>query len=301
MADTSTEKQSYSAFERFLFMMVPILFVIVLLGVLLYFLDADIRNRVQQVGQSIPIIKNVLPEPKVEGNSMDDSSIRALKMMEKIEELEAELATVKGELATASEASGTQEQAVKDLQDENAQLKLLGEEQLLEDEQYTAKISELASMFSKMTPSKAAPIVQSMTPDEIVLLFSAMRSDDRVKIMEKMDPKIAAEATMKLKDNRSAKDLQIAALQARLDQQGETDGDNISSTLSQEQLSATFTAMSAASAGELLIKMIEVSPSKVIRILNAVGDSTRSSILSEMSKLDQAATASMVSRLMPGS
>lgn len=301
MADTNDETQKYNGFERFMFLMIPILVVIVLLGVMLYVTNSDFRNRTLEVGQNIPVLKNVLPKPESMGDTTDDASVRSVKLNEKIDELETELLSLKSELAAANQSKETQEQSIKDLEDENAQLKLANEEGLLEDEQYAAKISELASMFTKMTPSKAAPIVQNMTVDEMVLLFSAMRVDDRVRIMEKMDAGIAAEATVKMKDAVKAKDLQIAALQSRLDEASQPTETTVSSTLDQNQLSATFGAMNAASAGELLIKMIEVSPSKVMRILNSVSDSARSSILSEMSKIDQTATANMMSRLMSGS
>ncbi|RJE86753.1 MgtE protein [Paenibacillus sp. 1011MAR3C5] len=300
MADTEVEKQGYNAFERLMFMLIPILFVIVLLGVLYAMFDSDFRNRALQFGQSIPVVKNVLPEPKVTGSSMDDSQIRSIKMMEKIEELETELASVKQELAVANGEKGAQSDAVEDLQAENALLKQQSEDKRLEDEEYTAKITELASMFSKMTPSKAAPIVQNMTTDEIVLLFSSMRPDDRVRIMEKMDPRIAAEATIKLKDSQNAKDMQIAALQSRLDKTEKAEEKPVSATLNQEQLNATFTSMDAKSAGEMLIKMMEISPSKVIRILNSVEDAARSAILTEMSKADKTATANIMTKLMSG-
>lgn len=304
MAETNDEK-GYNGFERFMFLMIPILVVVIILGVLLYVFDGNFRNRTLQVGQNIPVIKTLLPKPEVtastsneESNSNNDSIIEA---NDTIEDLETELLSVKSELAAANEAKETQERALEELQNEIALLKQANEEQALDDEQYTAQISELAAMFSRMTPSKAAPIIQNMNVDEMVLLFSAMRSDDRVRIMEKMDPKIAAEATIKLKDTVKAKDLQIAALQSRLNETNESTETTVSSTLDQNQLSATFSSMNAASAGELLIKMIEVSPSKVLRILNSVSDSVRSSILSEMSKIDQTATANMMARLMPGS
>ena len=300
LAETGTEKQSYNGFERFMFLMIPILFVVVLLGVLFAIFDVEFRNKALQVGNSVPILREVLPEPKISENSMDDDAIRNKKMSEKIEELETELAAVKAELAAANATASNQEEAVKGLEDENAQLKQLTEQELLEAEQYTAKIEELASMFSKMTPSKAAPIVQNMNIDEIVLLFASMRSDDRVKIMEKMDPRIAAEATVKLKDNVEVKDLQIAALQARVNEQAGEKETTVSSTLNQEQLSATFETMDAKSAGEMLLKMKDISPSKVIRILNSVSDTARSGILSEMSKKDEAATATIVTKLLPG-
>lgn len=302
MADAEIEK-GYNGFERFMFVMVPILFVIVLLGVLLTLFDVDFRNRALQFGQSIPVVKNVLPEPQVAGNSMDDDQIRTIKMTERIEELEAELAAAKQELADATSTKTTQESAVKDLTEENEALKQQTEEKKLEDEEYQAKITELASMFSRMMPSKAAPIVQNMTTDEIVLLFSSMRAEDRVRIMEKMDPAIAAEVTMEMKDSISVKDQQIAALQARLDQAEEAAAAEkpVSSTLNQEQLSATFSSMDPKSAGEMLIKMIDISPSKVVRILNSVDDATRSSILAEMSGIDEDAAAGIMSKLMTGS
>lgn len=300
LADTEVEKKGYNGFERLMFMLIPILFVIVLLGVLYTMFDADFRNRALQFGQSIPVVKNMLPEPKVTGGSMDDNQIRSIKMMEKIEELEAELASVKQELAVANGEKGAQADTVQDLQTENALLKQQTEDKQLEDEEYTAKITELASMFSKMTPSKAAPIVQNMTTEEIVLLFSSMRSDDRVRIMEKMNPRVAAEATMKLKDSQKTKDMQIAALQSRLEKAEKAEEKPVSSTLDQAQLSATFTGMDAKSAGEMLIKMMDISPSKVLRILNSVDDTARSAILTEMSKVDQAAAASIMTKLMAG-
>ncbi|MCR2805013.1 magnesium transporter MgtE N-terminal domain-containing protein [Paenibacillus soyae] len=302
MADPEIEK-GYNGFERFMFVMVPILFVIVLLGVLLTLFDVDFRNRALNLGQSIPVVKDMLPEPQVTGNSMDDDQIRTIKMTEKIEELEAQLAAAKQELADASSTKSTQESTVKELTEENAALKEQTEEKKLEDEEYQAKITELASMFTRMTPSKAAPIVQNMTTEEIVLLFSSMRAEDRVRIMEKMDPAIAAEVTLEMKDSASVKDQQIAALQARLDKAEKAAAAEkpVSSTLNQDQLSATFSTMDPKSAGEMLIKMIDISPSKVVRILNSVDDATRSSILAEMSGIDEDAAAGIMSELMSGS
>lgn len=302
LSDTSIEKEGYNGFVRFLFFLIPIVFVIVMLLVLSTLVDADIRNRVLQAGQSIPVLRDVIPAPKVAGDSMNDDQIRTIKMTEKITELQAQLTALENELAATNQNKELHEQTVKDLESENSQLKRLNEEQLLEDEQYNAKIQELASMFSKITPSKAAPILQNMTLEEMVLVFESMRADDRVRIMEKMNPKIAADAAMMLKDTVTAKDMQIAALQSRLRKMDEEPAANPASlVLDTEQLGATFSGMDAKSAGELLLKMVDLSPTKVLRILNSVNDQTRSAILTEMSKKDEAATAQLVSRLMSGS
>lgn len=301
LAGSDMEKQGYSAMERLMFLMTPILFAIVLLGVLYTLFNIDFRNKILEAGNSVPFLKDVLPEPNVAGGALNDDALKTANMSAKIADLQAKLTAIESELAAANQTKTTLEQAVKDLESDNNQLKRVNDEELLEDEQYQAKIVELSSMFSKITPSKAAPILQSMTLEEMVLVFANMRADDRVRIMEKMNPQTAADAAMMLKDNVTAKDLQISALQARLNAQDTSDTKPVSSVLDQEQLSATFTAMDAKSAGELLIKMVEVSPSKVLRILNAVDDQTRSAIIAEMSAINETTTAQLVSKLMTGS
>lgn len=299
MANPDVEKQG-GGFERFMVLLTPILFAIIMLIVLLAMFQSDFRNKLLEIGNSVPVLADVLPDPKQSTIGMDDEELRSASMSEKIAELQVKLNTLQTELDQVNKTAEEQLQTIGELQSENSQLKQSNEQDQLESEEYSAKIQELSSMFAKMTPSKAAPIIQSMTLEESVLIFSVMNADNRAKILEKMNPKTAAEVTMKLKDAVVAKDVQIAALQSRLDLQEKESDKPASSTLDQEQLTATFTSMNAASAAELLIKMIDVSPSKVIRILNLVDNTTRSSILTEMSALNNAATAQLVSQLMTG-
>ncbi|MFC4775393.1 MotE family protein [Paenibacillus sp. GCM10023252] len=291
------EKQGYSGFERFMFFVTPILFTLVLLGVLLTLFNYDIRNKALEIGNQIPLLSDMLPEPQAaSGVKMDDSELKTGKLSE----LQAALTVKERALNEATAAKAKLDQSVKELQSEIDQLKRVNDEQVLEDEQYQAKVQDLASMYAKINPSKAAPILESMTLPEMVLVLDAMKSDDRVRILEKMNPKTAADATIMLKDTVTVKDRQIAALQARLIKQQPSKAMAASSTLDQEQLSQTFTSMDAESAGQLLITMANVSPSKVLRILNAVNNETRSSILSEMSAINESITAQLVTKLMNG-
>jgi flagellar motility protein MotE (MotC chaperone) len=301
LAQPETEKQGYSAMERTMFLMTPILFAIVLLGVLYTLFNTDFRNKVLEVGQTVPVLKDVLPAPEVAVGELSDTDLRNANLSAKLADLQAKLTSVESELAAANQTKATLEQEIKTLQTDNTDLKSIGEEQTLDAEQYQAKIQELSSMFAKITPSKAAPILQSMSLDEMVLVLANMRPDDRVRIMEKMNPQTAADAVMKLKDNVEAKDMQIAALQARVNANSAAETKTPSSVLDQDQLAATFGAMDAKSAAELLIKMVDVSPSKVQRILNAVDNATRSSILAQMSSINDTVTAQLVTKLMSGS
>ncbi len=78
-----------------------------------------------------------------------------------------------------------QDQQIKDLQGQVDQLKHVNDEKLLDDDQYQAKIVELASMYAQITPSKAAPILENMELPEAVLVLNAMSTDARVKVLER--------------------------------------------------------------------------------------------------------------------
>ncbi|QAY65602.1 MotE family protein [Paenibacillus protaetiae] len=307
MTDLETEKQGYSVLERIMFFVTPILFTLVLLGVLLTLFNFDMRNKMLEIGDSIPLLKEVLPEPqtKAEGHTGgSDDQTRSANLSKQVTQLQAELTDKSKELEQANEAKTAQDQRIADLQAENDQLKLTAES--AKDEEYEANVKELANVYAKMMPSKAAPILESMNVDEMALVLGAMAPNNRARVLEKMNPQVAAEVSLKLKDAVTSKDLDIKALQAQL-----KDAENkpssatqsaaaIPSTLDDAQLKSTFSTMDPKSAGTLLIKMAAVSPSKVLRILKAVDDSTRSSILAEMSSQDDKVTADLMAQLMAG-
>ncbi|SFS79395.1 MotE family protein [Paenibacillus sp. BC26] len=301
MADLDMEKQGYSGFERFMFFVTPILFTLILLGVLVTLFNFDLRNKALEIGNTVPFLNKVLPDPATDENAavVDEGKIKAENTTAKISELRAQLTVKETELSKAADEKTRLSQQLKDLQAQVEQLKQDGTKKALEDAEYQNKINELASMYGKITPSKAAPILESMEMDEAVLVLDAMKPDDRVLVLEKMNPKKAAEATVKLKDVKTAKDRQIAALQARIKKQDSAVAQP-EIVLSKAQLNTTFSTMDPASAGELLLKMADVSPSKVLRILNAVDDASRSKIIAEMSGLNKDITAQLVSKLMLG-
>lgn len=304
LADMDMENERYSGFERFMFFLTPILFTIILLGVFVALFNGDMRNKMLEIGNKVPYLESVLPEPKQEDNlnQSSDPQAAAEKSVAKIDELRKQLNEKEAAIAAANDKSAQAEEQIKQLQAQIEQLTKANEEKLVDDEQYQAKITELAAMYAQMSPSKAAPILQSMSTDEAVLVLEAMMPEKRSKILEKMTPQKAADATMKLKDAVTAKDRQIAALQGQIERQSAVDTSSTQSQtiLDTAQLKQTFGSMSAKSAAELLMKMSDLSPSKVLRILNAVDDSTRASILAEMSALNKDITAQLVTKLMTG-
>lgn len=302
MANIEMEKQGYSGMERFLFFVTPLLFTVILLAVLLALFNGNTRDKMLEIGSSVPGLSKLLPAPQGAHNTDEKNASQtdqAAKANEaKLADLQTELNEARAKLAAAAAEKTKQEASIKDLQSRIDQLVRINENEALSEEQYQAKISDLSRMFADMTPSKAAPILQNMTLDEAALVISAMKSDSRSAVLAKMDPKLAADVAMKMKDSVSVKDLQVAALQSRLKK--EASGASPQTVLDADQLKATFGSMDPKAAAELLIKMADVSPSKVLRILNAVDSGVRSSIVAQMSGIDNDIAAQLVSKLMPG-
>jgi flagellar motility protein MotE (MotC chaperone) len=300
VASADVEKSSYSGFERFLFFVTPILFTAVLLGVLLMMFNPEWRDAALKIGNKIPVISSILPDPTQSAvpNANSDEVLTVNNAKAKVDELSARLAERETLLIQATDQTVQQKQQIEQMQAQIDQLTKTNTEQTITSEAYNARISSLANMYGKMTPSKAAPILESMTLDESALVLGAMSDTERGRVLERMTPKKAADVSMKLKDADTVDNREIAALQSRIKELELNAGEG-ASTLDTAELNRTFSVMKPANAAVLLLQMAGNNQAKVLRILGVLDDAARSGILSAMSDLDKKTTATLVSKLMP--
>ncbi|AIQ13348.1 MotE family protein [Paenibacillus durus] len=294
-----------SKFERFLFLMIPIIFTLVLIGVLLTLLNTDFRNDMLQIANKIPLVNQWVPDPKEATAGSSQQQDQEASSEATIKELKAKLSEQEKTVQQLNEQKTAQDNQVQELQTQivDMQETASSQEQAEAEDAHEKEIAAMTKLYAGMKASKAAAIMQNMTTDEVVQLLSGMNNDSKTAILEKMDPKVAADVSIKLKESANSSDMAIAALQSRLNQESAaasvSNGSN--SNLDKEKLSQTFSAMPAAEAAKLLSDMYGISPDKVITILSTVNDGVRSSILSEMTKNDtKGVTAKIVNRLMGG-
>ncbi|KQY83119.1 kinesin [Paenibacillus sp. Root52] len=300
------EKESSGGWEKFLMISIPIVFTVVLLGVLLTLFNVDIRNNLLDFANKIPVVKDWVPEPVLdpEKEKLEKSEKQVESAEATIEKLKSQVAAKETELQAAKDATATETQKASNLQkklDEAEQAAETAVQTTPETESdYQKQIKDLAKMYADMSPSKAAPILQNMTNEEMVLLLSAMQSTSRTRVLEKMDPKTAADVTMMMKDAKPSGDLAIDALQSRLNKEATTTAaaTTTSKNLDKNQLSQTFASMSASSGAKLLLETYKLSPDKTLTILNSVDDATRSQLLENMSTENSVETAKILNRLM---
>lgn len=304
--DTDMEKESSGGWEKFLMISIPIVFTVVLLGVLLTLFNVDIRNNLLDVANKIPVVKDWVPDPVLdpEKKKLEKSEQQVESAEATIDKLKAQVSEKETELKAAKDATTTEAKKASDLQKKLDDAEKAAETAAQNPEtesDYQKQIKDLAKMYADMSPSKAAPILQNMTNEEMVLLLSAMQSAARTKVLEKMDPKTAADVTMMMKDAKPSGDLALDALQSRLKKETastSTATTTNSKNLDKNQLSQTFASMSASSGAKLLLETYKLSPDKTLTILNSVDDSTRSQLLENMSTENSVETAKILNKLM---
>lgn len=304
MNQESVEKESgYSGFERFLFFATPILFTIILLAVLLTLFNANWRNQMIALAENIPIVNQWISsdkdkaEGKEPGKAKKENKNIQKDQEEQIAELKALLASKDADLRNLADARKTLEVQVANLNKEIKDLRAERREEQVTEEQYAQQVKDLANLYAKMMPSKSAPILENLATEELVLVLDAMKQEDRAKILEKMNPKVAADASIRLKDVKPADNLEVRALQARLKKnEASKEAHN---GLDRTQLSQTFASMTPKSAASILLETAKISPEKALNVLNTVDDATRSRLLNAMTEEDKEATAKLVSKLLP--
>jgi flagellar motility protein MotE (MotC chaperone) len=295
VAEPNIEKQTYGAFERLLYIfLIPLIFVTILLGVLLSLFDYDVMNSFLKVANKIPVIEKVIPDPKVDTAVTpgqpnlpiaDPEASEPEAAADKLNKLEAEI-------QLSGQTIGEKDKTINELKSQVAALEEQLKAKAKSDEEYKAQIQQLAGVYAKMSPSKSAPILENLTLKEQVLILAEMKPDDRVKVLEKMNPAIAAEASIGLKDLIPSKDLQIAALQERL-KLNQKETAPVNDQVSLENLGQTFADMVPKSAADILIEMNTASRSKVISILKAMDSAPRARVLAAIAAVDKGIAASM--------
>jgi len=298
MAEIDVEKSSYGAFERTLFFATPIIFTVVLLGVLFALFDANVMDSVLRAANKIPVLERIVPDPRPQTSTAQPNAATKSSPTDNaaVEQLSARLKQMEAELQQAAEANRQKDGTIKELEAHIEQLEQQLKTKTQTEEEYRAQIRQLASVYAKMMPSKAAPIIQNLTPKEMVLVLSEMKPDDQVKILERMDPKIAAEASIQIKDLVPSENLQIAALQERL-KINEEAANAKPAPLSQAELGRTFSEMAPKSAAAILLEMNAVNSGQVLDILKAMDSAGRSRVLAAIADVSKTTAATLAAKL----
>ncbi|MBE3554244.1 MAG: hypothetical protein IMW85_04465 [Thermicanus sp.] len=209
------EEKDYSKLEWFFYIIfIPSLFTLIMVSVILSFFHINVWESAKGAVQQIPFVHQwISPGGKEE------------KKISPEEALKQQLAESEKKLADTTTALNQQKAKVQQQDQEIAQLKQQlddalksGEEKKATQEERRQKAVEMAKMLSGMNASKAASILDQLTLHEAAVILSQMKESDRSTFMSKLDPKKAADLTALLYNTPYSENLEVMALQERVDQ-----------------------------------------------------------------------------------
>lgn len=276
--DNVEQERGYGRLEWFFYIvLLPVLFTILLTGILLSFFGYDVIRSLQTTANQIPFIERIVPDPKPSTNELGVSTELA-----QFQKLQADYEAKQVELLALQKEYEAMKRQSAQLSQENEQLRKESEERRASDKERALKLQELASLYSSISPSKAAPIIENLSLQEAVLVLSEMDIESRGKILEKMDAKKAADVSILLKDTVLTENRDIAALQERIMLLTKALSEPQKQGISDKEVAVIYAAMPPGRAAEVLNDMYKTSPSAVISILISMDRQAMSAVMAEL-------------------
>lgn len=185
----------------FYMILLPLMFTVILTGILMTFLGYDVKGIVLDWGNQIPYVEKITPgtHPKMEARKEDEKKALEKQIDDLTQRLQeqAVVAAAQDEEAEAKEEQiGELKQAINDLQ-----IQLERERSAREFEKETERKESkktTARAYAEMSAGKAAPILAKMPTDEVLSIFQELSIAERSAILAKFDPEIAAKLTSEL-------------------------------------------------------------------------------------------------------
>lgn len=299
MLDNDGEKSSYGTLERFIYiLLLPIVFTAILTGVLLTLFDYDVKNVVYSIGRNIPIINNIVPDEASTDTVNTNPANESIELDQQINHLTTVSAEKDNQILSLEDDLKSRSDQITQLEDSIEKLVLEKEVIATNSEEYRKQLKNLASMYAGMSTSKAAPILENLTMPELVLVLYEMKADDQGRVLEKMNPKTAADASIQLKDvnELTRKDWEEKARIAR-DEKTAKEDPEVTTKLTNAELAQTFSAMTVSSAADILLQLNKSNSTKVVSLLNAMDNSSRSRILAAIAELSAGDAAALANKL----
>ncbi len=297
--DNDLEKSSYGKLERFIYIiLLPILFATILIGVLFTLFDYDVKNVVYSIGRKIPIINNIVPEEQITDPDSGNPANESIQLDQQVKDLAASASEKDSTIVKLEGEVKSRDEQITQLEESVEKFILEQESVVANSEEYRKQLKSLAAMYAGMSPSKSAPILENLTMPELVLVLYEMSSDDQGRVLAKMNPKTAADASIQLKDvnELTRLDWEEQAEIARNERTAKEDPE-ATTKLTNEELAQTFSAMTVDRAAEILQQLNKTNSTKVVSLLNAMDNASRSNILAAIAELSTGDAATLASKL----
>lgn len=188
--ETAQEKKSIGFFQILLaWIIIPLMFAAAVVLIIAKVADINVFDQAKEWKSKIPFLEEKAPDETVEGDLILEE--RVISLQAEIQEKEAQLFEVHGELTQMKDANETLELEKEKLNEEIEKLKS-------EQSEVKRDFKEIVTTYEQMSAKSAAPVIAKMGDAEAVQILSSLKPATLAAILEKMSPEEAAKYTSML-------------------------------------------------------------------------------------------------------
>ena len=266
---------------------IPLVFTVILVAFLLKFMGFPVGKTFQEWGNQIPLINQLVADPTpVQAENQDDSDYWKNKYEmsnSAIKEKDQKISNLQKELSS-------NQNGLEELKQKNADLQT----QLTEKETQKAQedMKQVAGIYENMSSSKAAKIFEAMSLEDASLTLMLLDQEHQSSILGGMkDPKKAARITMMMKEIPSLYETEQKTVEEQV-QELALKQENPADTLAE-----TIAGMPPAQSAVIIQSMMKSNSIVAMELMKNISTSTRSQILTEITKVDAKLAAQITADL----
>jgi flagellar motility protein MotE (MotC chaperone) len=266
---------------------IPLVFTVILVAFLLNFMGFPVGKTFQEWGNQIPLINQLVADPTpVQAENQDDSDYWKNKYEmsnSAIKEKDQEISNLKKELSS-------NQKGLEELKQKNADFQTQLSEKKAQKSQEDLK--QVAGIYENMSASKAAKIFEAMSLEDASLTLMLLDQEHQSSILGGMkDPKKAARITMMIKEIPSLYETEQTTVEEQV-QELALKQENPADTLAE-----TIAGMPSAQSAVIIQSMMKSNSIVAMDLIRNISTSTRSQILTEITKVDAKLAAQITADL----
>ena len=198
-----TAEKNYSKLEWLFFMViVPVLFISILTVILLWFLDVDVKEKVLNGLNQVPVIEKLIPDvpvPVTPVSTSNTSSTTNPQLEKAVADLKTNLGDKDSQIKQLQTDIANKDLEITQLKQQIKDILAQNESNQKTNQNQQEEWSNLAKIYANMNPKNAANIIANLEVQQAAKVLSQMSVESQSLILEKMDPKVAAKLSTNLK------------------------------------------------------------------------------------------------------
>ncbi|WJQ79390.1 MotE family protein [Brevibacillus brevis] len=288
------EEREYGRWEWFFYMIViPALFASLLGGVLLSLLGVNVLGNVLHWANSIPYVEKLVPDEYATAPDSEEQP----NMDKQVATLQQDHAKNQQQITALKEESAKKDATIAALEKQLDDVNQAMEDKRATEEERQKQFTDLAKVYTTMSPKNAAAIIENLKLEESVTVMTKMKPAQQADILAKMEPKKAADISILLKDSVVNKDDDIAALQQRVDVLTKALSDTRDGSESAEDLKKTFAQMPPADGAAIIRSLMKTNQSQAIVLMKNLPVDKRAQTLSAIANDDKKEDDNLAARI----